>query len=135
MSWVNSYVGLPFKRDGRDRNGVDCYGLICLVYKEQLGIELNPFSGIFVDQAPKTMLEVARIMNKDRDNWNNPASIGPFDMLQLRTGKHAFHVGLAVDKRKFIHVEEGIDAVLEDLNSPLWKNRVEWIYRHKEYNA
>lgn len=131
MNWWDSYVGLPFKLDGRDRSGVDCYGLICLIYEEQLGIELNPFSGIFVDESPKTMLEVAQIMNKDRDNWLNPSSIREFDMLQLRTGRHAFHVGIALNNKVMLHVEKGSDAVIENLKSPLWVNRVEWVYRHK----
>lgn len=117
--------------DGRDYNGVDCYGLIYLIYKEQLGIELNPFSGIFTDQSPKTMLQIAEVMNKDRNNWNSPKDIKAFDMLQLRTGRHAFHVGVAIDEKRMIHVEEGINAVIERITSPIWKNRIEWIYRHK----
>lgn len=117
--------------DGRDYNGVDCYGLIYLIYKEQFKIELNPFSGIFTDQSAKTMLQIAEVMNKDRDNWNSPKDIKPFDMLQLRTGRHAFHVGIAIDEKRMIHVEEGINAVIERITSPIWKNRIEWIYRHK----
>lgn len=131
INWWNSYVGLPFKRDGRDRAGCDCYGIIHLIYKEQLGIELNPFSGVFVDQSPKTMIEVAKIMNQDRANWDGARSIREFDMLQLRTGRHAFHVGIALGNGHMLHIEEGIDAVIEDLSFPMWRNRVEWIYRHK----
>ena len=83
VNWWDSYVGLPFKRDGRDRTGIDCYVLIYLIYKEQLEIDLNPFSGIFVDQSPETMLKVAKLMNEDRENWDRPNNIREFDMLQL----------------------------------------------------
>lgn len=129
QNWPDSYVGLPFKLDGRDRSGVDCYGLVCLIYKEQFGIELNPFTGVFIDHTPETLLKVADIMRKDRDNWIKGELIRPFDMIQLRTGRHAFHVGVAIDSKTMIHIESGIDCVIEKLTSPMWKNRVEWIYR------
>lgn len=129
--WTNKYVGLQFVRDGRDFDGVDCYGLICLIYEYELGILLNPFSGIYTNDLPKTMVEIAKTMNQDRDNWDSPSEIKEYDMIQLRTGRHAFHVGIALGNNKMLHVEEGCDAVIERLNSPLWKNRIEWIYRHK----
>lgn len=71
-------------------------------------------------------------MTKDRDNWISANNIEEFDMVQLRTGRHAFHVGVAVNNTSFIHVEDGISCVLERFDSPLWKNRVEWIYRHPD---
>ncbi len=129
-AWANNYVGLPFKADGRTREGVDCYGLVCLVYKELHNIDLNPFTGIFVEQTPEKMIEIARIMNKDRDNWLRGDKPQTFDMVQLRTGRHAFHVGIMVDGKRMLHVEEGIDSVIESIRSPLWANRIEWIYRH-----
>lgn len=129
--WSNGYVGLPFKYDGRDRSGVDCYGLVCLIYKEQLNIELNPFSGVFVDHTPGTLLKVADIMRKDRENWKTGKDVKEFDMIQLRTGRHAFHVGVAIDNKTMIHIEAGIDCVIEKLTSAMWKDRIEWIYRHK----
>lgn len=132
MNWHSSYIGLEFKLDGRDRSGIDCYGLVCLVYKEQHGIELNQFTGIFIDHTPKTILKIADVMTKDRDNWISANNIEEFDMVQLRTGRHAFHVGVAVNNTSFIHVEDGISCVLERFDSPLWKNRVEWIYRHPD---
>ena len=39
-SWVNNYVGLHYEVGGRTKSGVDCYGLLCLVYREKFGIEL-----------------------------------------------------------------------------------------------
>lgn len=130
MKWHSNYVGLPFKLDGRSRSGVDCYGLVYLVYREVLGIELNPFTGIFVDDTPQTLLHVAKVMSEDRVNWETASVPKEFDMVQLRTGRHAFHVGIALDSKTILHVEEGIDSVVESLKSPLWVNRIEWIYRH-----
>lgn len=130
-NWTDQYVGLPFLLNGRDRQGVDCYGLIHLVYKEIHGIDLLPYQ-IFKDKTPATFLEIEKAMQLERDNWKRAYTIKQFDMVQLRTGRHAFHVGLALGRGcLMMHVEEGINVVIESLNSPLWRHRIEWIYRHK----
>ena len=40
LAWLNSYIGLPYEKAGRSAHGVDCYGLLCLVYEQRHGITL-----------------------------------------------------------------------------------------------
>jgi hypothetical protein len=35
MVWGDQYVGLPFLAGGKTRAGIDCWGLVLLVWKEQ----------------------------------------------------------------------------------------------------
>lgn len=126
----NKYLGLPFLPDGRDREGLDCWGLVSLIYQEELGIYLPIHNGVFKDQTPETMLAISKLMRQERENWTKVSIPQQFDVLLLRTGKHAFHVSMVIDVDRMIHIEEGIDSVIERYTGPLWKQRIEGIYRY-----
>ena len=66
--WTDDYIEIPFLPDGRDRNGCDCWGLVCLVYREKLGIELPEYKGVFEAQT------IAQLKNVG--SWNGKKSQG-----------------------------------------------------------
>ncbi len=43
--WTDSFIGLPHLDLGRDREGCDCWGLACIVYREELSISLPDYLG------------------------------------------------------------------------------------------
>lgn len=40
LSWLNRYIGKPYKYGGRDLEGLDCYGLVKLIYQDRYGLKL-----------------------------------------------------------------------------------------------
>lgn len=40
MNWVQEYIGLPYRVGGRSFAGIDCWGLVAMVYLNELEIRL-----------------------------------------------------------------------------------------------
>ena len=127
--WTDSYISIPFKPDGRDRSGTDCWGLVVAVYKERLNIELPDFRGIFTEQNPVTLRRVAKEMAAYKEKWTKVSVPQEFDVIMLRTGAYTWHVGIVIDNRRMLHVMSGINSVVEEYTGMMWKNRIEE-FRH-----
>jgi len=49
LSWLNRYIGKPYKYGGRTLDGLDCYGLVKLIYKEQYNQNLPDWTTDEID--------------------------------------------------------------------------------------
>ncbi|HRQ13091.1 MAG TPA: NlpC/P60 family protein [Promineifilum sp.] len=114
MSWVCRYIGLPYRDHGRTRSGVDCWGLVRLIYKNELGIDLPSYAEISAED----LMRAARAIDagKDGELWRGvPASdIVPFDVAVMRHyGRRTVgHVGIVTPERRILHVEISTDSVV-----------------------
>ena len=131
MAWTDKYIEIPFKCNGRDHSGCDCWGLVCLILREERGIILPDYSGVFLSQDPVNLRRVARLMSREKERWRRVERPKPFDGLLLRTGAYTYHVGLVVDRRRMIHVMAGTNSVVEPFDGIEWRNRVEEFRRYE----
>jgi len=129
MSWSSKYVGLPYTDHGRDRDGVDCWGLARLVYAEELGITLPSYADAYA--SAEELLEVDAILRgaSERKQWCAVSQTQPFDLFEFRVGAHRSHVGIAVSTSLMLHVHSGSAALVERI-WPRWTERRTGIYRH-----
>ena len=136
--WQNNYVGIPYKHYGRDRSGIDCWGLACLIYKEQFDIELPSFSEPGTYEA-SNRAQVAEIFAQNMEGWTPTEDIVPGTLAVFRILGEPSHIGIAVSPTHFIHAMEGHSCAVEAFDSINWANRCVGTYKYtpkalSEYN-
>jgi sulfur carrier protein ThiS len=131
MTWWNEYVGLPYKAKGRDRDGLDCWGLVRLIYQEQYNTILPSFAEVYEQ---KDHEKQAELLAMHREGWEKTQTPTTGDVVLFRINGSESHVGIVTNPTYFLHVREGQDAVIESLNSVVWKHRIVGIFKYKEGN-
>lgn len=128
---LESYIGIPFVEKGRSREGCDCYGLICLVYSELLGVILPSFVNGYVSTQDSE--ELARLIRGHIAPWRGieAGHERPFDGVLLTEGGVPRHMGIVTRPGWLLHVENGGTAMLERYTDARLKRRVAGFYRHE----
>lgn len=123
--WWNDYVGIKFVNGGRDRNGCDCAGLVCLVYRELLQLDVSQHFG-FYDATDRQ--QAADLLLRASREWNEVQTPADFDVALLRELGTPCHVGIVCNKgRSILHVQAGINAVIQDLSA--WTGHIDSFWR------
>jgi cell wall-associated NlpC family hydrolase len=124
---INKYIGIPYKLHGSDFSGCDCYGLVCLFYREEFGIELPSFTN-YMD----SIQSCSSALERDKVLFPNELVEKPEvgDIGTFRYFGYTNHVGVYVGRNKVLHVMRNIATVAQDLNNPIFKGRLEGWYRY-----
>ncbi len=133
-AFPDSYVGIAFAVGGRDRNGIDCWGLLRLVYAEQLAIELPDWGALYDSATDRAGL--AGLIDARMQGWREVKmrdQVKSFDGVLRNLGGVASHIGIMVDARFVLHAEEGAApsgvSVIERIDSLKWCMRIAGFYR------
>lgn len=123
------YIGIPYLEKGRDASGVDCWGLVRLIYKNELQIDLPSFS------AEYTQTDTARIeelIAQYKEGWQETLEPIIGSIVLFRVFGNESHVGVVVSSTHFIHVRENQDSVIESLDSTSWARRRVGYFNYSE---
>lgn len=128
---IDDFVGLNYVDWGRSPDGVDCYGLLYLVYKNMLGIEIPPLDGKHIDPADRKA--IAALVNDELDPWEEieQGLEKPFDAVLVRIGRDVMHVGMVASPGKMLHIENGSLSQIEPYRTGKFKHRVAGFYRYR----
>jgi cell wall-associated NlpC family hydrolase len=132
--WSASFVGVPWAEKGRTRVGVDCWGLVRLVYADALGLALPSYTEAYAGLAERG--EIAELMSEDSRRWPwamvPPKRAQEFDVAVFRRGGLAAHVGVVLGAGRMLHIEERRESCVASYADGPWRHRLIGIYRHAD---
>lgn len=133
--WAEKYVGLRFVDHGRSMEGVDCWGLVQLVMREEKGIELPSYG----ETSALDLAAVAKIVAHESacDPWVPvfPNSVAAFDVAVMHRKHDPIHVGIMVNRYSVLHIEAKTDSVIMLISDARIAFRYPRFYRHRDVIA
>lgn len=133
MRPLADYTAIPYVSKGRDpESGVDCWGLLRLFYAEQFGIDLPPHDERYAHADSRG--EVALLAADEiQTSWVQVSEPRYGDAVVLALARRPFHVGVFVGAGRFLHaLDPRVNTVIERLDAPAWRRRIEGYYRHAD---
>lgn len=127
---IAKYVGIPFENRGCSFNGCDCYGLIVLIYKNELGIEIPSFQ---IDHTKtKTVLEEYK--KQVIGNWVKVDEPELYDGIAMAEDPMhpslVQHFGMYIGGGKIIHSTSKTGVIIDSIENI--KASIKGIYRWKQ---
>lgn len=129
--WAGHYIGLPFQDHGRDRTGLDCWGLVRLVLSEQFAIALPSYAHEY-ERTTETG-RISALIARESPLWT-PVNAGEErlgDVIVLRLQGQPLHVGIILGDGQMLHIEWNINSVIERYRESRWSKRIAGFYRHR----
>ena len=124
-SWTARYVGIPYLESGRDRNGLDCWGLVVLIWREQYGFDLPAYDGPHWAKGADRAAIAAAIEAEQARYVEVPAGQErEGDGILLRMMGLPLHIGLVVTPGWMIHTHETAAVCIENYRGAAWSRRV-----------
>lgn len=119
---ARSYLGVPFRHCGADREGVDCVGLILAAMREAGMGDYRP--------RPYARGDFSRLL-KEIERFAAPREgmPEPGDLLVMRVKGELTHCALVTDDGRIIHADERRGRVVENRLTAEFLVRVAVVYR------
>lgn len=137
LEWPAIYVGLPYKQNGRDRSGIDCWGLVRLVLEEQKNLILPLWDTVKDFTTAALTIESERLS----DEWLpiKMDAIKEFDVCEMRDAYRDYgghwkmgrvHCGIVAPRNRLLHIRKDSNSICPSIEKVL--NRDPLFYRHKD---
>jgi cell wall-associated NlpC family hydrolase len=127
---ITKYLEIPYVWDGRSFEGADCYGLIVLYFREELGIELWDPLELHLPHWKDAERTNVLSLNTERE-WVKVKEARLHDVVLIRLGesKTPNHCGVVISSSQFLHIQGKPGVSTPKLS--LWKPRIAGYYRHR----
>lgn len=135
--WVDQYIGIEFSEKGMTRDGLNCWGLVRLILREQFHVRGLPDYAEHYAGTRDTDALARLFSDESEKDWvriggpGDLRGVGIGDVPLYRVGRMPSHVGLIVAPATMIHIEQGIDSVLTPFSGLEWGRRLLGVFRHR----
>lgn len=130
MSWWAKWVGYEFVTGGRGPKHFDCWGLVRAVEAHEFGVELPEFRTYddAFDPAQTAPL-FARGIQQVATTQVPREKARAGDLVFMRYRGRVAHIGVFVEPNRVLHIDRGCNSVVEVIDSPMLRKRIEEIRR------
>jgi len=119
--WYNKYTNIPYKLFGTEvTTGMDCFTLLCHVFKEEAGIQIPYTSSDFlkmVDDQWFTKTHEQHFLNGSKNgDWVEVETLQLYDLILMCLGATNVvnHVAMYVGNNKILQMIENRDSAIYD---------------------
>jgi len=121
---IIDYLHIPFKDRGRTYNGVDCFGLVQLFYKDQFNIKLPSYVEAYENE--KDRQAICNEINKERklSGWIETTNPQYGNLIILNILGRPLHLGIMLDNKQFMHCLKKKGVLIENTDDISWANRI-----------
>ena len=130
VDW-SRYVGIPHADLGRTLDGCDCWGLVRLVYLDELDIALPGYEHVYTSTRERQALDAEIAARAVEPPWREVGDLQPCDVILRSAGRFATHVGLVVDRARVLHMHLKARSVICDRSTAFPRDTVVGVYRHE----
>lgn len=106
--FIDSWMGVQYKANGMDKDGVDCSGFTSLLEKE-----------IYDVTVPRIARQMAENVKRKYEEELKEGDLVFFDF----SGQKFSHVGVYLQNNKFVHASTSKGVIISDLKDP-------WYYKY-----
>jgi probable lipoprotein NlpC len=103
---IRPWLGTPHRMGGMGHRGVDCSGLVVILYKD-----------LFGERVPRT---TAALIHSGRRVARR--SLTPGDLVFFKPGNKARHVGIFLGHGEFVHASTSHGVMISHLDDDFWRH-------------
>ena len=127
---TEAYLRIQYRDKARSETEGDCWQLVWLIYRDELGIRLPTHDTVSLHTTDIDALS-DYIDTRLSDDFEPVDAVQAYDLIVLYQGIHPTHIACAVDDTDMIHLLAGRNVAIEPIFGRRWGNRIYRIYRHK----
>lgn len=121
-------LDIPYKHNGRDKNGIDCYGLVVEVFK-RYGIKVPEYQAPYHDYKKINDLYMEDTNNGIWEKTHYTETAPPLAVAMRLGSSVVNHIGVYIGDNKIIHCTENFNVSVFDNTSPQFKRLIVGYYK------